>query len=315
MLRIHNILFPTDFSECAEGAFAHAATLALAHQARLHVLHVVSVGLEEDPDNPLPYFPLEEQVLREAALQDQLTAALEVRRQDGLEMIPAQVTGATPETAILDYAAEQAVDVVVMGTHGRRGVEHFVLGSVAEKVVRLAPCPVLTVRVGTQPTTPPTWQRLLVPLDGSDFSLLALDYAQELAREHGSHLDLLHVIQFEEMKRYEGQAVHWTYADIERLAATSLQNWVASRLEAHRPHTLHLAFGEPEAAIVSFAQEHQSDLIVLATHGRTGLAHLRMGSVAEHVVRLAPCAVWTVRETGRSLIEPASQTPEPAVTT
>lgn len=314
MLRIQNILFPTDFSSCAEEAFAHAASLAMAHQARLHVLHVVSVGPEEDPDNPLQYFPLEEQVLRETALQDQLAAALAARRQDGLEMVPAQVTGVTTETAILDYAVEQAIDVVVMGTHGRRGMEHFILGSIAEKVVRLAPCPVLTVRAGTQQALPPTWKRLLVPIDGSDFSLLALDYAQELAQEHGSHLDLLHVIQFEEMPRYERQAVHWTYADIERLAAASLQNWVAPRLATDLPHTLHLAFGDPDADIVSFAQEHHNDLIVLATHGRTGLAHLRMGSVAEQVVRLAPCAVWTVRETGRSLIEPTSPPPAPAVT-
>ncbi|GAB7091923.1 universal stress protein [Halorubrum luteum] len=137
----HDVLFPTDGSEGASAALEHAIDHALTYDATLHVLYVVEEtypAVEAGPADVLDDLRAE----GEAALENARERATEA----GVESVRGSVTGGSPYRNILQYAEEQGVDLIVMGTHGRRGVDRYLLGSVTEKVVRTADCPVLTVR-------------------------------------------------------------------------------------------------------------------------------------------------------------------------
>ena len=139
------ILVATDFSETSDEAVRHAQELATALRASLHLLHVVSADL--GPGAPELWGVYSDDLLKRLEAKaktemDQLCATL---TRDGVVPHAATRLGGEADT-INDYAREQEIDLIVIGTHGRGGVEHLLLGSVAEKVVRGAPCPVLVVR-------------------------------------------------------------------------------------------------------------------------------------------------------------------------
>jgi len=147
MLRINNILVATDFSECSESALTYGRALAHRFSARLHVLHTVEIM---PPDlvgiggfvSAVPQL----QADLEKGAREQLERALTDEDRRTLAAVTVLTTGDTPAQAIEDYASKSEIDLIVIGTHGRRGLSHIVMGSVAEKVVRTSPCPVLTVR-------------------------------------------------------------------------------------------------------------------------------------------------------------------------
>lgn len=136
----HDVLIPTDGSDAATAAVAHAIDHAVRYDATLHVLHVVDAAA-------VPPTPNGGRVLE--ALEQQGRAAIErIARQaetSGIDTIESAVASGPPHTAILDYVDEHGIDLVVMGTHGRRGLDRVLIGSVTERVVRLADVPVLTV--------------------------------------------------------------------------------------------------------------------------------------------------------------------------
>ncbi len=142
----HHILVPLDFSDGAEGALDSAIALAQQTQARLTLLHVVHIPPAVEVDLT-PYL-----VDMEADAKRGMTTYLKRVREAGL-VGDVQVQRGVPYREILDMAHTQHVDLIVMGTHGRTGLEHFFLGSVAEKVVRLAPCPVMVTRQPEATTT------------------------------------------------------------------------------------------------------------------------------------------------------------------
>jgi nucleotide-binding universal stress UspA family protein len=143
MINLKTILVPSDFSDCSEAARRYGFELARRFDASLHLLHVV-----QDPMTlpwaaegfSVPVFDVVEQWQAEA--QQRLSRSVP---PDDLARVTVAATIGSPYPEILRYADEHAVDLIVMGTHGRGGVTHLLLGSIAEKVVRRAPCPVLTV--------------------------------------------------------------------------------------------------------------------------------------------------------------------------
>ncbi len=146
-MQLKKILMPTDFSACANAALAHAVDLAEQFDAELHLLHVVVLH-QDDPHSPGHSFPgLEELHQRmEEAASSEMKRSVDERRAAGLKIVEAQTRHIAAAPAILDYAAREDVDLIVLGTHGRRGLRRFLLGSVTEEVVRSASCPVLTYR-------------------------------------------------------------------------------------------------------------------------------------------------------------------------
>ena len=147
MLAIKNVLVATDFSECSDAALTYARALAGTFGARLHVLHVVEFVGAADVMGMGGYAVAMPISTRSWKLGTSAArpADLGERSPDPSRQGPL-VTGETPAHAIVEYANAEPIDLIVVGTHGRRGISHLVLGSVAEKVVRMAPCPVLTVR-------------------------------------------------------------------------------------------------------------------------------------------------------------------------
>ena len=144
MINLNTILVPSDFSECSDEAVRYGLELARRFDARVHLLHVVQDPVTQPwaaEGFSVPLFEVVEQWQKQAV--ERLTAM--VPQSDRGRVTVASVV-ATPNAEILDYAAAHAVDLIVMGTHGRGGVSHMLLGSIAERVVRRAPCPVLTVR-------------------------------------------------------------------------------------------------------------------------------------------------------------------------
>ena len=147
MTTLHNVLVATDFSEPSDNALLYGRELAARFGATLHVLHVVqNINLSAyAAENFASLDPgLQTQIEDEA--RRQLDELLIDSDKSGPPTVPAVLTSNTPALAIITYARDHHIDVIVMGTHGRGALAHLVMGSVAERVVRLAPCPVLTVR-------------------------------------------------------------------------------------------------------------------------------------------------------------------------
>jgi nucleotide-binding universal stress UspA family protein len=197
-LRVGRILFPTDFSPCAQQAFAHATSWARRFGAELHVLHAVTppwYGIYDPMGYAAPSEEAHATVRRMAA--DRLNELAAHPLATGLRVVAALSEDYPPAPGILQYAERHAADLIAIGTHGRRGAARLLLGSTAEEVVRHSACPVLTVRETRNGETAvhALPRRVLVPFDFSTPSRVALADAAEVARRHDAHLRLLYVIE------------------------------------------------------------------------------------------------------------------------
>lgn len=294
---IRHILFATDFSDCANRAQAYAVFMAAAYGAALDILHVLELHPGLDPVYPINALYLDQ--LRKEA-DHQIEAFLNWIQQEGISATGRQVIG-IPSQRIIEAAQASSADLVVLGTHGRTGLEHILLGSTAERVVRGAPCPVLTVRGlrASKPegraSGPPAMRRLLVPIDFSDCSLEALEYAAQLAKQFDASVMILHVM---EPVAY-GLDFTLSHASEGERRRAAMQSRLSALADAFRAQGLiaehALRGGVPAQSILAMAQEQAWDLIVMGTHGRHGVARLLAGSVAEAVLRSAPCPVLTVK--------------------
>jgi nucleotide-binding universal stress UspA family protein len=297
MLSIRRILWPTDFSSGADRAFPHAAALAAWHEAELHVLNVREEGAEEGANAEIP--------ISHADLTDLLSAEGNPPQHvdvEALTLVQEQRTHDSAPEAIVEYADEQDVDLIVAGTHGRRGLQRLLIGSVAEEVLRTAPCPVLTVRGGED--IAPAWavRNILVPIDFSDASIEALRHAKELALTYGAQITLLHAV--EEVvypSAYGVEPANLPGPQVIDRVEESLAD--LARTEIGYEHVVVDArVGYAPSTILDYAESEAVDLVVIATHGRTGLERMLLGSVAERVVRRAAAPVFSVKSFGKSLL-------------
>ena len=307
MMRIRRILYPTDFSATATQALKHALFLAEQFEAELHMLHAIILH-ESDPRDPDRHFPEPSEILNQLfEIADSEMAEI-VRKNEAktFSLVEAKVRGYSAGEVILRYTDEHDIDLVVMGTHGRRGPARLFLGSVAEEVVRHAPCPVLTLREEKAPKAIEAVEKILVPVDFSPYSQEALSYGKEVAALYGAGLQVLHTI--EEPAYPYFYTPGGTYSPVEQLEALrekaeeALDKMLSETPGPEVPAERFVATGRPASEIARFAEERGSDMVVIATHGLTGLERLLVGSTAEQVVRLAHCPVFTVKSFGKSLI-------------
>jgi nucleotide-binding universal stress UspA family protein len=231
---------------------------------------------------------------------------------------PVVVRDIAAAPAIVTYAQEQDIDLIVMGTHGRRGIRRLLLGSTAEEVVRTAPCPVLTTR---PPETPAAAldgiNAILVPVDFSRHARTALRHAKALAALYHTRLDLLHVIEEQMHPAFYNTGVWSIYDVVPNIEGKALEELETFYEETKGPRidaAYHVRHGQAAHEIAVFAREQDSDLVVMATHGLRGLEHFLLGSVAEKVVRRSPVPVFTVKAFGKTLVpDPAHDATEAAV--
>jgi len=300
VIQIRHILCPTDLSDIARRAFDHATALARFYKAEIEVVYV-SEPLLPGPAAPASYPPW---AVLDPAVRGRLQAALEelVRpaRESGLGVrIEVGEGGVVAE--ILARARSWPADMVVMGTHGRGGFERWVLGSVTEKFLRKAPCPVLTVpppSEGLHPSESVLFRRLVCPVDFSPASLAALAHAFKLAEENGAEITVLHVIEWlveeepgariagfdvPEFRQYLNRDAR---ARLHALVPDEARDWCRPREE--------VLGGRPWREILRVAEERQAELVVMGVRGRNPVDLALFGSTTNHVVRGARCPVLVV---------------------
>ncbi len=308
MFTVNTILHPTDFSPCAKGAFAHAVRMARRHDAQLHLLNVAP-SLGEDPiRSAYTVGAGEDSVFKEMEdrAQEMMLALIEEGEAEDLDIQRDHDRGIAPGPVINEYAEEHDVDLVVIGTHGRRGMKRFVLGSVAEEVVRQAPCSVMTVRSEEDVVPPPpVIDRVLVPVDLSEYTVPLFRAALNVASTYSAQLDLLHVVEPLPFPAPLVGAVtlHDLVPDPTDQATNQLTHLAATASDDAVNVTSHVEEGHAATVIVEQAKALDSDLIMIASHGLSGLESLLLGSVTARVVRRASCPVLVARVTPASSTE------------
>jgi nucleotide-binding universal stress UspA family protein len=277
-----NILAATDFSDTADKAVAFARGLAQRYGAHLHVVHATVIL--EDPHldarrrNQLDELLLSDDETRRQELEESYES------QHGIDITPHVVRGIAPGEVIVETARSLACDLIVMGTHGRRGLSHLFLGSVAERVVRTSVAPVLTVRSDAA-ADPDRIRKILVPYDFSDTSGDAVRQASVWADALGASLTLLHVV--EPVVYPEFYAVDMLSDEMmDRLtesAAEALEKSAAELVD--REVETEVATGKAARTIIDAADPDVYDLVIMGTRGLSGFENVLLGSVAESVLR------------------------------
>lgn len=278
-----NILLPTDFSATANKAFYHAASLADLFGSSITLLHILEdrrgpLSLEHDPD-------LLSKVQHQT--ESELADYAQEHRYEGVPLDTKVIHSHGAGDAIIQEA--EGFDMIVMGRHGQRTLGKRLLGSVSQALMHETPVPLLNVR-GDHKTVP---ERILVPIDFSDVGKLALDYAKAIAQKTGAQLELLHVAEIVYVPSpyvpiYN--PILESHPELEGNLLTEMKGMVTE--PALASSTLFTVLqGNAAVTIIDHAEESGADLIVLATHGRTGLDRFLIGSVAEKVMRSAGCPV------------------------
>lgn len=312
MFATTRILVPVDFSGTSDAALRRASDLAERTGAVLHILHVVpgpaSSGQRFDdlPEQDRAFY---RRFWDEA--DEQMTAFLHWIDPGDIR-VKRVLSGGLPSRVTLEYAEREKIDLIVMGTHGRRGLRRFLLGSVAGEVLRRATVPLMIVPEASAGRKP--LRQVLAPTDFSEASHLALPVAAGLAGLYGANLDLLHALEpIRYIEALTGTEVATEMLpDLRTLAEHRLEAFAVDAAEAitdgdeyddapvegggrvlsHiRPH---LAEGRAAETIAEFARSQGTDMIVMAKHGLHGVERWLVGSVTERVCRLTPCPVLVV---------------------
>jgi len=296
-MTVRNVLVAFDFGEAADAVLAYGRAFARSFGATLHVMHVgENVFMRAVVGDPRS---IQDSALRR--VQERLTE--EDRRLLNVRIVSEVSDDVTD--AVVGYARTEQVDLIVTGTHGRTGLERSLIGSVAEHIVRNAPCPVLTVRQHERdfvpvrdPYGPIKLNTVLVATDFGEAAEAAVKSAHLLSARFGATLHAIHVVSDAHLEML-GDAIPTSTTlkrDVEEAAKKRLDESIARGGASAGPvHTTVLTAHSPTFAVLDYAKDHEVDLIVMGTHGRGMLGRMLMGSVAERVVRLAPCPVLTVK--------------------
>jgi nucleotide-binding universal stress UspA family protein len=289
-VRFQKILFATDFSEASRGAQAYAVALARLFEARLFAIHVENPSeLMPFPDAATPYFMEKAEAAREEnmrTLQDSL-------KHSGVPFATLLESGNVQEK-LIETIQNYAIDLVVLGTHGRQALPRMILGSTAEGVFRAATCPVLTVGPHAKPSDfPKPIRHVIYATDFSDDSREAVPYAVSVAQEFQAHLTVLHVAP----EMGDGSA------DAERV-----ESYLKEKLHNLVPETecewssvdYVVEHGDPVERVLETADSRDADLIVMGVHNVVGFLSYLPGRTAYQIVCQAACPAMTIKPRQKS---------------
>ncbi len=292
--KLQRLLVATDFSDTARSGLDWAVEVAKTHGATIDLVHALLVPNRATDFVPSP--PDFSESLQEAAA-DRLTEVTEEVRQTGVS-INSELRLGVPSQVILQAATDLESDLVVVGTRGLAGLKHLLLGSTAERVVQHSPCPVLTVHPGDIDQHREI-RTILIPTDFSEDAVAIHDAALTLVGhlKEEAKIVLLHVYHLPyEYTAYGAIPTSLDYfKDVEGAAEDRLSKLAAPLRDQGVGVDTLAREGYPPEVIVDEAEIAKADLIAMGTHGRSGLAHLLLGSTAERVVQHARCPVLTVR--------------------
>jgi nucleotide-binding universal stress UspA family protein len=299
-MELRTIVVGVDFSPASEVACRQALGLARLRGARVVLAAVAAIP---DPPEGLPasmratadaYLAILRRRVTEE--QSELVTLGERLSGQGAEISHVLVDG-HPDEALVTAATDLGADLLVVGAHGRRGIGR-ILGSVAEKVVRTAGCPVLVAR-GAADAADGGYRRILAATDFSDAADRGLDLALELVAGDGT-VELVHFWSLPPLSRaHASDAVAEVLDDLGRgLQAEARRRGtdaVAARDGSRGTVRYQLREGDPRDGILDLAVAAGADLVAVGSHGRRGLGRLLLGSVAQAIVRHAPCSVVVTR--------------------
>ena len=300
MIEIKRILCPTDFSEFSQHALEQAVAIARWYGSEITALHVFGISVTA------PALTADGGII--ALDRTSLMAGFQRELEKDLEQFVAPVAsaGVTIRRSIVEgeivrtivtQASALPADLVVMGTHGRSGFERLLLGSVAERVLRKAPCPVLTVP-RRAPDTKLRFKHVLCPIDFSDSSRAALKLALSLAQEADARLVVAHVVELlsdGEIREYRMFTDPGYRENFERAAREQIAAAIPDAARTFCAIDEVVVIGKAYKEILRLAETREADLIVIGVHGRGAADLMLFGSTTQHVVRQATCPVLTLR--------------------
>ncbi len=290
MLSLRPVLCALDFSDGSARALIAAADLAERSGADLHLLHVEPLFRARLASTPAPHSHAAFRQRVERFVNETLGA------DDAFDVLAPTVHeshGVALADGILRYAKEIGAGLVVTSTHGRRGLDHLLLGSVASEVLRRSPVPVLVVPERSEAVTPSPDCPVLVALDLSDPGKRSLEAAHELAATYAAPLVVGHVRDVApDSLLSPGRMGHG--GPLSREEAHGAIGGLLREVELSSDPELYVIPGDPKAELVALAERVNAGALVMGTNGRTGWSRLRLGSVAEWVVRHATCPVLTI---------------------
>jgi nucleotide-binding universal stress UspA family protein len=305
-MHLERLVLATDFSAAARLALEHAVAIATRFQARLYIFHAIDVRDGDSQGNESladDFYELAERRAREELEALRARLGPPAIHPGPISIVETVRIGA-PSDEIVGFAGEKEADLVVVGTKGRTGLARVLVGSVAESVVRRAPCPVLAVRVpesAAPPVNPPSFARIVCAVDSSDSSRAALRASCDLADRFDAEVVAVTVVddylvaQATTLSPLDAVALERRFVEI---AHDNLERCVEETVGAKCGKGIRrrVETGRPAESIARAAELEGASLVACGTHGRSGIVRALFGSVAEKIVRLSPCPVLTVRE-------------------
>jgi nucleotide-binding universal stress UspA family protein len=296
-MKVNKILCPVDFSATTEAGLATATSVATEYGAELVLFHVLNFPFAQIEALP-PGFDVEAYYDTMATEADaQMATMVDADAADFMRATTRTVRG-LPYAEIVRMCEDEDIDLVVMPTHSRGGLSRLLMGSTAERVVRMVDCPVLTVHAADAAAFKP--KTILCATDFSDSSDAALRYACGVAQQYGATLTLLHVVTLWE---YDPGNPSWRFPALPEEFRQTMAEGPLAQLDDRSAlctglevETLLLRGVDAADEIVRVAGDIDADLVVVGTHGHTGLVHALLGSVADKVVRNFDGPVLTVRQ-------------------
>ncbi|HLL84645.1 MAG TPA: universal stress protein [Longimicrobium sp.] len=285
---LETVLVPTDFSQGAGQALQRALLLPLALGARLHVVHVLPAGLPAKVRSKV-------ETDARASLNGVVSRVREGARFAGQINVTAEVLRGEPFVEVIRCARGINAELIVLGRHGRRPIRDMFMGTTAERVIRKGDVPVLAVHLA--PDRP--YQRPLVATDLEDPSKRALDLALRVIAAKVRRVDVVHSfnVPFEEIigPAFSAREKNDYRRTCREEAVAGLDKFIAPYQGSGIRWKAALRPGDARAVVLAEALRRKSDLIAVGTHGRSGVAHALVGSVAEWIVATAPCDVLVAR--------------------
>ncbi|MCB8918302.1 MAG: universal stress protein [Ardenticatenaceae bacterium] len=296
------ILVPLDGSSLAEQALKPALALARRSGGQILLLRIPAFqqAIVPDPAGQALVWPEIDGENSRIEAADYLRNIQRINPQITMRTL---VIDGDEASTIIDTAQEQDVNLIVMSTHGYSGFTRWMLGSVTEKVLRQAPCPVLVVR-SANPIT-----KVVIALDGSLLSEQALDPGLEVAHQLEAEVTLLRVYHGGSLREEERVQLDWTESGLNQRLHESVRESVRAYLEQTALHTKRpgqeidyiVLDGAPAQTILDYIDVQGTDLVVMATHGRGGLRRWVYGSITEKVMRSANCSMLIIRPPAEDL--------------
>lgn len=294
--KFKRILVPVDFSEGSVDAFNLAVYFTKERDSKIILTHIISEPQITDPVYSSEYFTPSIIADLKDELEEKIKSEYIGNRKNDIGIV---IRRGYPPSEIVSLINENDADLVIMGTHGRKGLTHMLLGSVTEKIIRVSKIPVITLKLG-HVASPESYRikKILVPYDFSELSEKSFHLAGEIAPFYEAEIDLVYVNQ---PITYYPYYLSENYSEenvLERLDEEIKEKLDALAGKVENKNIKINTFirrGDPYEKIIELADESSANLIVMGTHGRSGLAHVVIGSVAERVIRASNIPVMTIR--------------------